>query len=166
MRNRKFVNGSSTPKFTIKNNDTIINTIILDLTDENGLVEEYEFYSIKHQLLNYSNIHKTNGFHINFSLPYSSYSAKENLLKIKLIINYFIQGTYQVYLTPRSDFNMNTYEVVMNMDTMQMGLLKGGQYAVGNRLVELGLKTKYIQTTMNWFDLDDLYITIDDFVSI
>lgn len=162
---RQYVNGYSYPQFKIYSGNTLIETIDLNLTDTSGLVEEYEFYYINHQLIDYTNYKNIQGFHINFNLSYESYSKKSNTLNIKKLLDYFISNDYTIILTPRYDFQLNAWEVVLLNDILEIGLLRNGINAVGNRLINLQFKTKYIQTKIPWYDLDDLSVTLDDFIT-
>lgn len=162
---RQYVNGYSTPQFKIYSGNNLIDTIDLNLTDTTGLVEEYEIYSINHQLIDLTNSNNLQGFHINFFLSYKSYSKKSNSINIKRLLDYFITNDYTITLTPRTDFPLNTWEVLLTNDTLQIGLLKNGINAVGNRLIDLQFKTKHIQTKIPWYDMDDFSISLEDFIT-
>lgn len=151
-----YINGYDYPTFKIYLNDILIDTINLHRTDESGLVVKPEFYFINHELIDHTNLQTREGFHLNFSLSYNTYSSKENTIKIFRLLNYFLNNIYKIEITPRSDITTIKYEVILNMDSMEIGILTGGAKAQGHQLINLDFKTKYLQNQFNWIDPDQI----------
>ena len=105
-----YINGYSTPQFKIYNSSNVEETTIdLNLCGQDGLMENYEFFSTRHNLLNYQENVNWYGFHINFNLSYSEYSDKTNALKIMKLINY-IMNDYRIKIIPRTDLLRRQYD--------------------------------------------------------
>ena len=149
-----YINGYDYPYFKIYFNNILIDTINLHRTGESGLVVKPDFYFIEHELIDHTNLQTREGFHLTFNLSYDTYSSKENTIKIFQLLNYFLANVYKIEITPRSDITTIKYEVILNMDSMEYGILQGGAKAQGHRLINLNFKTKYLQSQFSWIDPD------------
>ena len=162
-----FINGYSTPRILIKDiNNNLIETVDLMLTGSDGLTEEYEFFYIEHNLINYSTVKTFKGYHINFNLSYTEYSPKSNSFKIMNLINYIFQNNYKLILYPRSEILSRYFEVNFSGNPLELGIMRGGSKAIGNHGIELNFRTKYLQTNLNWLDPDDVITPLDDFITL
>ncbi len=166
MATKKYINGYDKPKFLIYYNDyTYVETIELNLCDEDGLTEEYEFLYIEHKLLDYSEEKLFNGLHIYFILSYKSWSDNTNSMKIKKLLNYSL-GNYRIFIFPRVDDYRN-YEVNFTGDSFNLNMMKNGMNAIGNTGIELKYKTKYKLTELDWSDPNNSRIAaLSDFAVI
>lgn len=163
-----YINGSSYPIFKIYNSsDVLVDTIALNLCDEKGLTETYEFIKITHDLLNYSIVQKVKGFHLNFELSYESWSKKEHSMKIARLFDYIINtNDYKFILTPRVDVLNRYFEVINVNDSLTINIMRNGLNAIGNKGINLQFKTKWLGTNLQWVDPTDLNIAIEDFVTL
>lgn len=144
------INGWENPVFTIYNpSGILIETIDLPLTNSRGLVESYEIIKKQTEAINASIKQKIQGYRISFSLYYDEYVSGNTLLEIKKIINHAKLGN-KLVITPRADKPARAFEVILNMDNFDIGLLKGGANAIGHRLPVLQFTTKYLQTELVW----------------
>jgi hypothetical protein len=156
---KKYVNGYREPKFIIKDIDNnLIENIVLDLTNEAGLIEENEFIYIKHNLLNGNTITKYDGFNINFTLNYDQYLSKTNTVKIDRLIYYILQNNI-IDLQPRFEEYRRVFEVVYTGEPLTLGLLKGGLNSAGNYGYVLKFRTKYKQIELINYDPDTIKYT-------
>jgi hypothetical protein len=144
------INGWENPIFNIYNpSGVLIETIELPLTNRQGLVESYEIIKKQTDVINFAIKQKILGYRISFSLYYDEYVSGNALLDIKKIINHAKLGN-KLVLIPRADKPSRTFEVVVNMDNFDIGLLKGGAKAIGHRLPVLQFTTKYLQAELGW----------------
>lgn len=157
---KNFITGHSYPLFKIYNGNTYIEDISLNLCGVDGLKESYESFGVKHELLSFTTVTKWKGMHINFKLSYSEYSNKDNSLKIMKLLNYIING-YKIILYPRADILSRSFEVIFVGEPFELGIMKGGLHATGNKLITLSFKTKYLQTSINWVDPDNISTPVE-----
>lgn len=162
----QYINGYDKPKFIIMNNNAFVDSIELNLTDSEGLTEQYEFIQIEHSLFNYSQTKYFAGFYIYFTLSYKSWSDAENSLKIKKLINYILSNIYTIYLIPRIDDN-RIYIVNYVGDGLQLNIMKNKINAIGNRGLELKFRTKDKINKLDWTNPNvSTKTAIDDFATI
>ena len=161
-----FINGYDNPRFLIRQSSqgSLIETIDLDKLIYDGLLETYEDEDIVHQTAK-GIIHKIpRDKRIRFTINYSDYIIKENLLKIQRILKYEKAGK-SVFLIPRKDVLSRIFEVVYAGDSFEMGLWMGGLKSPGNRLPILSWVTK-ARVDINWLDPDDINVPIEDFITV
>lgn len=159
-----YVNGYSYPMFKIfTSTGTLIESINLDYCGNEGLVETVEFISVKHNYTDYSTAMTFSGVHYYFDLSYVDYSDKTNTLAIKRILNYAIDGN-KIILYPRSDVLCRMFEVLLISDNISIGIMKGGYYSVGNRLLKIKFRTKDLQPYVDFVNPDDLAVILDDYI--
>lgn len=150
----QYVNGYSNPKFKILNGNQEVETISLDYCGVNGLVESNEFIYVNHNLIDYSTLQTIKGLHIHFTLDYVDYSDLNNTLSIQNIINYAIAG-FRVFLYPRAETYRN-FEVILELDSVDIGIMKGGEKSIGNKLLQLKFRTKYLQSNLAWINPNNI----------
>lgn len=162
----KFINGYNNPRFLIKEtfNGTLIESIDLDDLIYEGLIESYENEDIVHKTAKGVIYKIPRNTRIRYTLSYSEYVLKDNLLKIQRILNYEKNGK-SIFLIPRSDVLARFFEVVYSGDSFDLGLWMGGQNAPANRLPILSWVTKE-RVELNWLDPDNLNCPLDDFIAI
>ncbi|RPI19013.1 MAG: hypothetical protein EHM58_03095 [Ignavibacteriae bacterium] len=144
------INGWQNPIFKIYNSlGVLLETIELPLTNSRGLVESYEIIKKQTEVIDYTIKEKLLGYRITFSLYYDEYVSGDTLLNVKSILNHAKLGN-KLVIIPRADSPDRTFEVIVNMDKFDIGLLKGGAKAIGHRLPVLQFTTKYLQAELNW----------------
>jgi len=161
-----FINGYDNPRFTIRHsaNGSIIEVIDLDKLIYDGLIETYESEDIVHTTAR-GMIHKIpRQSRIRFSINYSDYVLKDNLMKIQRILQYEKSGK-AVFITPRRDVLSRFFRVVYAGDSFDLGMWMGGAKAPANRLPVLSWVTRN-RVDPNWVDPDNLLIPLEDFVSL
>lgn len=140
-----YINGYSYPRIIIRavSDGSVTETIDLDLTMSGGLVETFEEYYKSNELETGEIIdYDFKGSRINFQLDYSEYVRKSNMLKIEKIRQYAQEPeSYSVWLTPRVDVQVRSYEVRPRFN-YSIGVLTGGSNTQGNRLVSIEFVTK------------------------
>lgn len=162
----KYINGYDNPRFTIRQteNGPVIETIDLDKLIYEGMVETYENEDIVHTTAR-GVIHKIPRLcRIKFSINYSDYIQKDNLLKLQRILSYERSGR-AIFLTPRRDVLSRIYRVVYSGDSFDLALWMGGAKAPANRLPALSWVTRN-RVDANWVDPDNLLVPLEDFVSL
>jgi len=140
-----YLNGVGYPIFLIKSveDDSLIESISLDLCGEEGLTETYEEDFKRNQLENKRYIDfDFKGCMIKFSLDYSSYIKKNNLINIEKLFAYHTNPlSYKLILIPRSDAQARNFEVRFSNPNFSLGIMKGGRNAKGHRLPILEFTT-------------------------
>ena len=161
-----FVNGYSYPIFRIYSSaGVLLDTIELPLTGKDGLREKFNELSIRHEFLNYSRRKSFQGLHIDFTLNYSEFTNKTTSAKIFHLLNYETQGK-TIHLQPRADVGARNFEVIGFNDSIELGILKGGQYASGNHGITLNYSTAVKQDYYQVTDPDNVAISIDNLTTI
>ena len=161
---KQYVNGSSFPIFYVKdsgNNTT--DTIALPLCGADGLTERFETVFIEHELQNYSSVKKFLGHHVYFNLSYSDYSNLDTTLKIGKLMNYILNNN-RLVIQPRAEILSRSFSVIFTGNEFELGILKGGVRAGGNRGINLQFRTTKIQSQITFVNPNDLTIPIDDFI--
>ncbi|MBM4158584.1 MAG: hypothetical protein FJ216_07380 [Ignavibacteria bacterium] len=149
----KFLNGYKNPKFLILDKSfKIVDTISLELCDEDGLIEEILPLSVKQIGWDFNEDTKPLGIHIVFNLSYS-FSDKTNTKKIISLINYYLGG-YTLKLFPRSDIYQRSFFVNYLSDSFTLALAKGGYFAKGHKKIKLQFKTKEKLNNILYIDPD------------
>lgn len=158
-----YINGYSTPRFLIlDSNNNLINTIDLDLTNTDGLLESYKDESIIHVLdkdKEIRKVYRAGKKRIFFTFHYNEFFHKNLALNIIKILEQEENG-YKIILIPRSDVLARRFEVVYSGDDFEIGLNKGGINAQSNKLLVLKWQTKRLEKP-NWIDPDDIYCPFD-----
>jgi len=157
-----FVNGYSYPTILIKNATTnaVVERIDLDLCMSNGMEESYVEDFKRNQLEKLGRFvdFDFKACRITWTLDYSEYVKKNNLLKIEKILAYHSQpDSYKIYLRPRTDIQRREFEVRFLDGNYSIGILKGGAYAKGNKSTVI----KFVSTELiskNFIDPDDVSI--------
>mgnify|MGYP001271779100 CR=1 FL=1 len=138
-----YVNGVSYPIFNIytigsiyRDGGTYVETIELSLCQQGGLTEAYrEVFKRVELENNYKRDYDFSGAEIVFTLDYSPYVSKDDLLKIERLFYYnSLPDNYKVILTPRADALPRFFEVRLLDGVYSTGILPGGNNAPGNRL--------------------------------
>jgi hypothetical protein len=161
-----YINGYGNPRFTIRQstNGSIIEVIDLDKLIYEGLIETYENEDIIHTTAK-GIIHKIpRNVRIRFSINYSDYVLKDNLLKLQKILEFEKSGK-AIFLTPRKDVLSRFYQVVYAGDSFDLALWAGGSRAPANKLPVLSWVTKG-RVTPNWIDPDNILVPLDNFICI
>lgn len=156
----QFVNGYTYPMFRIIDDKGQTEYVNLDYCGANGLTESNEFIYLNHTLIDYSTIQQVQGMHIHFDLDYADYSDSSNTLNIQKVLNAFLNQDigYKVYLYPRAE-NLNRYfEIILESQEVAIGIMKGGNNAVGNNRITLKFRTKNLQRYMTWDDTNLLAV--------
>lgn len=161
---KQYVNGSSFPIFYIKDdNNNVIETIELPLCNADGLIERFETMFIEHELQNYSTVKKFLGHHIYFNLSYSEFHNLDTTLKIGKLMNYILEN-YRLVIQPRADIPSRSFSCIYSGNRFELGLLKGGIRAGGNRGINLEFRTKNIQSQIQFVNPNDICIPIEDMI--
>jgi len=131
----KYINGYDNPRFLIKEsfNGALIESIDIDKLIYEGLIESYEDEDIIHKTAKGVIFKIPRKIRIRFTISYTDYILKENLLKIQRILTYEKNGK-SIFLVPRSDVLSRFFEVVYSGDSFDLGLWMGGHKAPANRL--------------------------------
>lgn len=162
-----FVNGYSEPRFVVRlqSNNSLVDTIDLDLTAEDGLIERYTpEMDIVHVLLSGEKTKRPKGYRITFELDYS-FSNRANTFKIASLLNYASavtgnEATYKFILFPRVDVLSRFYEVIYIGEPVDLGIMKGGANAPGNKLIRIAFETVNLQNQVGWLNPDDLTVPL------
>ena len=146
------INGYKEPRFKITDlNGALIDTIDLPLTNTKGLLESNEIIKIEHALLNHSIEQSILGYKIKFTLHYDEFVEGDTLLKIKSILDYEKTGC-RIFLFPRIDLEIRSFEVIYSGDSFDLGTLHDSQIGEGHYLPIFEWTTKYLQDTLKWID--------------
>ncbi len=133
-----YINGYSYPIIEIRDrtDDSIVSRLSLDLCNEGGLTEAYEEDFKRNKLESGGLVDfDFKGSRIIFTLDYSEYARKTNLFNIENIFAYNAQPlSYRIVLYPRADVMSRSFEVRLHTGNYNLGIMKGGAYALGNRL--------------------------------
>lgn len=154
--------GWKNPKFYIrkKSDNTLVDTIELDLTNGEGLVIEYEDVTIDHEILDYSESSGMPdiiieqmyiGTRYSWTINYTELLDVENGLAVKKLLDYRINNDIAFFLQPRTD-NDNVYEVLKVTDTSQLYLTPGGEASSGDAGFQMKWRTKHLIKDMCWQD--------------
>jgi len=139
-----YINGYSYPVVIIKDYSThaIVEQLNLDLCGVGGLVESYEDEFKRNKLESGAIVdYDFKGTTIRFTLDYSEYVKKSNLVKIEKIFIFSSQPeSYRIFLRPRADVQVREFEVRLEPE-YELGILKGGAYTPGNRLAVIKFVT-------------------------
>lgn len=154
-----YINGYSTPRFLIfDQNDNLINTIDLDLTNSDGLRESYGTENITHTLEKDKRkvtIYRAGKKRILFTFHYNEFFHKNLAFNILQILEQEENG-YKIVLIPRVDILNRRFEVRYTGDEFEIGLNKGGINAQSNNGLILKWETVKLEKP-NWIDPDDQY---------
>jgi len=157
-----YINGYSFPRFRILDaSNNITEEIDLELTNSDGLIENYIDNDIQHILeldKEIVKVRRGGKRRIEFTLHYNQRFQKALGLKIQRILNYEQNG-FKIFLIPRSDVLGRSFEVVYSGDEFQIGINRGGAYAQSNKMLVMKWVTKRIELP-NWIDPDDIYIPL------
>lgn len=163
------LNGSGVTIFYIYTADgNLVDTLIMQECDEDGLTEEFEWLGKEHQRLNYSTSQRNDGYHIYFTLSFSEYSSDLNDVKIAKLFQHRLNNK-RIIIQPRADVSLRKYDVIMNLDnSVKRGIQRGGVDSEGSRLTVLEFKTRNIQHDFNFYDPDNLWVAFDfnDFAKV
>lgn len=149
--------GWKNPVFIIRDkvSNSQVDMIQLHLTDEDGLWEEYEDYVKEIMTIDRRIKQFFEGRRYLFTLSYSKYSSKENMLKIQRLLNWQAANQYKIILIPRNDtgFGDRQFEVVKDSGAnIKLGVRRGGIANKGNKGVVLVFKTVNIYKLIDWRD--------------
>ena len=143
-----YINGVSYPKVEIISaTGTLIETIEFPLCMENGLIEDYteDFKRIELHSGEYVD-YNFKGSRIRFEMDYSSFCDAETVLKIEKIFYYnTLPNQYKIYMIPRNDMRIRRFEVRLEDGKFNLGVLRGGVNAPGNRNMVIKFITKIPQ---------------------
>ena len=152
-----YIIGSGTSRFYLINNSSRTGStqiIDLPLTNSNGLTISWEEVSIKHLLISQRRMaKKILGWTVKFTLDYSEYIQKNDLIKIKTIIDSARAG-WTLRLVPRVDDLSSYYDVYYSGQSLDINILHGGTNAIGNKSVVLEFTTIDLQPSLNFTDPD------------
>lgn len=134
-----YLNGYQYPQVIIQHLDSsqIEETIDFDLCNEGGLTESYEEDFKRNKLEKESRFidFDFKAARIKFTLDYSQYAKKANLMKIEKIFFYHSKpDSYKLLLRPRADVKKRVFEVRLETASYELGIMKGGLNTRGHRL--------------------------------
>ena len=143
-----YINGVSYPTVEIRSTaGALIETITFPLCMENGLIEDYteDFKRVELQSGQYID-YDFKGSRIRFELDYSSFCDAETILNIEKIFYYnSLPLLYNIHLIPRNDMKIRRFEVRLEDGKFNLGVLRGGVNAPGNRNMVIKFITKIPQ---------------------
>lgn len=153
-----YIIGYSTPTFIIKVRDYLGNIITVDMielpyTNETGLIESNTEEGIRHVLLkNREIVKQPKGIRKTFTLHYDEYLDSDLAEKIRLVVDYGLKAHlgYELHLLPRSDTPSYRFVVTYTGEAVELGIHKGGQLSMGNRLPILTFETTLLQPSLGW----------------
>lgn len=149
------MNAIGVSKFRIYSNNNLIQEVILELTNAEGLIETAIPINITHTLIDYTILKKDIGWRLKWTLHYNEWITIDNLLKIQEILRYAKQG-FNVNFTPRIDLPQRNFEVIFNSDNIDVGVInQRGKYFL-NKGVILEFITKQIINDLNYIDIDNI----------
>ncbi len=143
-----YINGVSYPLVDIISSSGLVERIEFPLCMENGLTEDYteDFKRIELQSGKYID-HDFKGSRIRFELDYSSFADAETILNVEKIFYYNSQpDLYQIFIIPRNDMKIRRFEVRLEDGKFNLGVLRGGVNAPGNRNMVIKFITKIPQS--------------------
>jgi hypothetical protein len=136
--------------------DREVKTYDLSLTNSKGLIETYELKKIEHELIDLTNLQNVSvnqfwlGFKIIWSLHYDEFIGADDLLKIKSVLEAAKSGG-RLFLTPRVDYPLRTFEVYVSSSNFELGIHKGGALAEFNRGPVIQLATVNLEPDLKWY---------------
>lgn len=153
-----YINGSGKPRIICSNGVRASFNLDLPETNENGLTETWEEKYILHRIIspsftNYTQqiVKKSLGWVVTFTFDYTRYIQKNDLLKIKKILDYAKAG-WTIKLIPRVDDLSRQFEVLYSGETLDINIMGGGERAIGNKSVVLKFTTTGLVSS---FDIRD-----------
>jgi hypothetical protein len=147
------MNAIGQSKFRIYSNQNLIQEIILDLTNEAGLIETAIPINISHTLIDYTIIKKEIGWRLKWTLHYNEWITIDNLLRLQEVLRYSKQG-FNVNFTPRVDLPQRNYEVVITNEAIDIGIINKRNRYIYNKLVVLEVMTKNLIQDLNWSNIN------------
>lgn len=153
---RQYINGYMYPVFNIYTaSGTFLEAVTLDLCGTEGLKEYYNFEMILNKQDNLEEYTKVKGIKLEFELNYNEYANATLMSNIEKIID-AILNNHKIYIYPRADYLWRVYEVIYTGDIIELGILKGGEYARGMKGVVLKFRTKNKITKLNWINPNNI----------
>jgi len=159
----QFINGHREPAFKIYDiNYNFIETIILNLCDEDGMEEYNEYDVIWYKAIDKSEDPYWNGIRKHFTLNYGSWSEAVNSMKIRKIVNYATKNNlYIIHIIPRYDYEFRNYRVNYSGEPITLGIHGGGLNAIGNTKISLKFKTKYLISELDWINPNNILYPVN-----
>jgi hypothetical protein len=132
-----FVNGYKNPRFVIRNQDnSFVENIDLMECGKEGLLETHDPEYIRQKLWRGRLTQEFQGWRLIFTLNYNEFINSPNMMKVVKIIDYVNIGDKRIYIVPRVD-NVGRFYEVFHDGPIDLGIMRGGKFAKGNKHVKL-----------------------------
>lgn len=153
-----YIIGYSKPTFIVKLRNYLgtistVESIELPFTNEAGMIETNTEEAIRHTLIkDGQRVKQSKGIRKVFTLNYDEYLDADLADQIKKIIDYGLQEHlgYELHLVPRSDTPYYRFVVTYTGEAFDLGIHKGGQDSMGNKLPVLTFETTKLQPSLGW----------------
>jgi hypothetical protein len=161
----RFVNGCSAGQFSVVNSlGNIIENITLPIYSNNGCLEGTEEKKIAHEAFqDYETTEEIEGWKLYWTCSFEDYFQVEYMEAMERILNFRKQG-YNLRFRPRADVHREFDVIFEEPKVYEDGILYGGIYAKGNKGMVLKLKSKHMETDLQYVNRNNIPIWTDGLV--